>query len=1394
MTMKGLSAGTMFRKTNCLSERKDAQMAFSMIAVIILLISGIAVTAISSNSLQSSSKENGTTKSDQMDKFSSQVEEDLSDTAYLVGTNVLNATYMSDPDSLQSNFQAGLASTIGSEYPMASGSCTARIDSYSIVIARTSSAGSDSADPLTAQTSNMISFFKVCGTAVLNVSCASGQTIENISIARTIYYPLPLLEGAWEDYCSLIKDDGSMLWKMVRYEVASLVQFRLYQDTYSLDSAWSSGALTEVDVQNAVVLSTMIIQRSVFTTYDHGLLDDLVFPSGSTSGIKYLQEAIESEGVVDPADIFLRMYGMGSINIGCLVAQSLYASADLIALRLLEYLRVADIINNIEEALQSGVFALNDLVSQVLGKDIESENARNWVKDKFDQIGVEENEYRYIWQDTSDWYVEIPDFHVEFINGTGGAEDVLLGGNEWLDISRFDILDSDLWKELRQDYQLATNDLIEAIRGMVKTIAAEISSKGSFGTTVLELNPFDGITAFDEMTVEVSEALGSNAGYFSESSSAWSMNESPDPMGSSIFDAIEEGRNEFYRYDKVMNEAYDEMSCELYLEAVTSYPDLRYGAYEQNIESIKNALMSESLGVSAQLNGLFEKDSSASLSLLSRGLRSPSDGSTSFWGELVSVLISEQILDSKTVESWIGDNVIEMLDDMKASNDIKGGPIEVSLCDHDSLFVTNSNGQKTGITIHLKTDLIQDLRVDIIDPVENEGGRINPNYHITDISDCSLSPFISCWNYIVNGDMTMDLAIWRDGDPSNVLQSFHDFMFLTTNTEIAVSSGWPIGLVNYEATNTLDQDALAIISGVWEGLKDSFMTIGGSVSDVYDLLMSFDSKSAEAMSVAIEKAGDLLEGSIETIQDFLRGMVLEGVCDAISTLTAGKNIPLVESSVLGSHVTIELNEKDPTVCGAKSIAKATLGYTMGKFKVSISCRIFKDSSKDYQFLMNASIRSSNMKIAMIIDPFMSSYSHIVEIKGSLGDEYIDICMPEVVRYKQVSFSLADLPGIGSVLSNIPLPIPGVKGQVNAGINIKLATDSTSGPVINEFELNPKGKDNGGEWVELFNPTNDVISLSGWTIETLHGKKTMDELGEVLMLPHSRFVYEFEGQALDNGNTGNLPDGESLVLRDATGKRVDSAPFVPDTKNDARTWQRAHDGSETWEFRTETKGAANSKTVSRLVSQDSISVSLQSIMTQTFELLEASGSSLSSLGQAMKVSMLNALTALMEDFAGAIIEIGLFVEISLVEESGTAGTNIRYSISADGSIIEESWSWLCSTIMDMIGKPLSALQVVGDYGLPKIICENAWFGASSGLNAKISPGFLGVKQSITCKVIFDLKMNIAATGMLIGEDVGKGKMTFGICLGDVISDSVPLMGLKAGQCMDIWLIKGTVIAG
>jgi hypothetical protein len=126
-------------------------------------------------------------------------------------------------------------------------------------------------------------------------------------------------------------------------------------------------------------------------------------------------------------------------------------------------------------------------------------------------------------------------------------------------------------------------------------------------------------------------------------------------------------------------------------------------------------------------------------------------------------------------------------------------------------------------------------------------------------------------------------------------------------------------------------------------------------------------------------------------------------------------------------------------------------------------------------------------------------------------------------------------------------------------------------VINEFEQNPPGNDNYGsvyEWVELYNRGGSPVDISGWTLMATGGSPVTKTISQGTVLqPGQRKVIQSGSQWLDNSD-------EKVVLKDDQGTIIDQTPTKSDGENDARSWQRSSDGSNSWVFKTSTKNAPN----------------------------------------------------------------------------------------------------------------------------------------------------------------------------------------------------------------------------
>ncbi len=139
--------------------------------------------------------------------------------------------------------------------------------------------------------------------------------------------------------------------------------------------------------------------------------------------------------------------------------------------------------------------------------------------------------------------------------------------------------------------------------------------------------------------------------------------------------------------------------------------------------------------------------------------------------------------------------------------------------------------------------------------------------------------------------------------------------------------------------------------------------------------------------------------------------------------------------------------------------------------------------------------------------------------------------------------------------------------------------STDHIVINEVEINPPGDDSqsASEWVEVYNPTDSDVDLSGWSIASTTGlKKTMMIPTEVVIKSDQLLRFSYEPSWFTDAN-------ELVELRDKNNIVIDKTPLILDKQNDFTSWQRLYDGydfdsSDDWKFVTSTSGYSNGKLV------------------------------------------------------------------------------------------------------------------------------------------------------------------------------------------------------------------------
>lgn len=1361
-------------------------MAFSMVAVIILLVAGASVAVYGSSAVWSERSANDLAS---REKACQEAFATVRETAYMVAWGQLNSTGM-DMDTARLSFLLAMNETVRSISPYRSGASLVTLDASKLDIGILTMPETDRTG-----SAEYPAFFCITGEMMVNVSDASGQLEQVQSIKDKVYLPVPLLSYLSNQLREATDSGASSLWNCVRYELSVLVQLRSLQDpAIAHDQSKTKMLLTDADVKNAVVLATILQQRAALRTYDSALLDRFINVPGYSIDPSTIRPYLEQAGIIDPADLFLILYGMNEFPVHDALAQALYASADMLALRYLDYLQVIDLVDFLEETVQTGVLIASDVISWVLGRDLISSQALDWVQGKMTDAGHAYDSYRYLWSGPVDWVIEMQPSEVYLYNSTGGRILLRAGGNYSVDVPEADIFASSFWKNTYVDYTKGTDEASDALIAYFKDLAQTIADRSGRIFVELTLDPFDGISPLDDLNGKIRLALEGNRGWFANAQGMVEVRPRPDPLGEAMAQALTMNEASLYGKETVLRQAFCSVTERMYIQMVEGSPELRDAPHEENLRVLRDAAQDPNWGLWPLLTSHYAEDTATLTQELISSFLQPEDAN--FIYKFLVQTSSGLVINTPCLESWVEGQLTDMMGDVLTSEKVLGLRTNVTLPTYGGLHLAEGIGPGMDVQISISTILSLDS-ISVIDPVSNPGSV--PSLHITDLCNASHTPFQTSWDVLISGSASYKITVQSD---SGMFPKMSRTVISPLETKFRLCSvtGWPMAGVDYRPDHTISGDALAVLKKIWSWLSDTMGQIGKGAFEILTWVIKANSMGANVLASAFEQFFDTSNTLIEMLRVVCEWLVIDGAGQLIELFTGGAPVKLLDGDYLGARICLELNQGDLALANAKNIVKMTFGFSIGSTKFSFSGRMIKVNG-DYQFLANGTITNPDTRLNLVVDPFMTAFSHLIEVTGYTGGMNVQLSIPDVARFTTYSFSAADIPGLNTVLKNIPSPVPGTKFNINFGLQLKFATDAPATPVINEFESNPTGTDSGREWVEIFNPSGQVVTLSGWTLQTTHGKVRVDELGDVLLLPYSRVIYTLPGQVLDNGDMKTFPWADGIALIDPEGKRIDVAPTVMDKKNDGRTWQRADDASERWVFKTSTKGQPNSHIIYGPIDEIDLAGEMLHFFNDVLYSLESSGWSIDTLAYAVQSAMWSLMERLYDALFHSLVEAGVFLDAALKPvATDIASVGVTLSLKVDSEFIKQCWDWACRTIAKMILDPFSYKGTL-ILTLPlREMMEHSYLGVQfyvklSNPESALSSfqAFVSNNIETSLKFFASIKMNLAATGVFLGDGIGKVSYQMGVgCT--VTSMSIKgtagnLMGVKQTE---IWLFKLTLV--
>ena len=1373
-----------------MSRDRRAQMPFSLIAIVLIIVSTLSAALIAD--LRDGSQEVSLTREEieRMDELSSNAQEQVQEMAWQSLLAACTGDSLNE-SAISSRFQRELGGRIISSYPISRSGMgvEANVSGVKLSFLRLPLDQDLAGEMFTDK--YVPAYIGLAGSIVIRVSSSNGNLSRDYLVEDQGKVPWPLLNDRMKGFERSVSDGLGDLSSMVNYLLESLAAYRSVQGWGSsiLGEQGLTETITNRDLMNAIDLGLIVLQMKHFrqATPCYGMSTDALDGEGCW---QFVEENLKGGGTVDPADIFLGIYGYDQLDWRKVFSQALNSAIERLSLRWMECVGLIKLFEIAEKAGEAVFYFANDLIDQTFDVDLAEEHFKDWLEETFDKAGIPDALYRYLGAGVPDGSINVDEIVIQLVGADGEVTPISVGGMVTLDIPRTDILAWEGWGEFHEQYKKGTLEILNAIRKEIAAVAEQLSRSMFLPPGELLLDPHDGVTFLDELKISLNIALGQQDTWMRAAmSAAESTVMTADPLAEATKAEFLENRDAILLRQQALGSMVSSTAEQLLSSALSNGEgaDVTWG---ENLKLVEGLIVGDaSWGAYESIEWTFDEHAQFLEEYFMTGLsQGSSSGTVSSWMADVIARTGDPYAGISVV---LSEDVSQMLAEMSHGLRMRGNQMEIVLpaSPYFSLLAPDGRSHQESLRVEITYpdggSVGSWFSSSILSPRDHHGSPgSGVQIHDTDVLDPKAASYQSVWKVTFSGKIAVSLA--PGGEIGQVLPArVEKQLGFDSELTVAVLTGHALMGVSYVNVNTFGQQLSEIIDSLLRPLQEGLGTLTSYLRSVYRLLRGAITDLVEMGRDVLDTLSAMLGSMVEELQDFIRSamsIVESKVAKLLLGILGERSVTL---SFLGVDMTVKLKPKDLDYREVGVPASISLAFKTDDCRIDVTTRLIKGQG-NLSLLTNASLRGEDWAVSVVVDPFMDVFRHMVEVRGLVDGACVELVMPEIVSYRKVSFALSDVPGVGALLSNIPIPIPGLKGVVNAGVYIKVLEGRTDQVVINEYELNPAGEDAGREWVELYNPTTEAVDLTGWTIETQHGIQGLGTLGGVMM-PRTRMVYQFPGQALDNIGEG-FPFEESMVLRDERGRRVDSAPFSTDCWNDERTWQRAKDAADRWEFKSGSRGSSNGRDLFSILDLDTVEQVYFAAVTESLYQLSSGELSMEALAMTIETALLRMLERLTSNILDKEVVAGLFVEVAVAEASSTVKSGMQMEVIWRCGTLRDALHDLASSARPLtlsLGNPFQAyldglpsangiwlaMSAFGAVGVPKMIC---------------APGY-----STEVRYQASVSVDLGVLAKVFGLRTSGWSMEAGVEITDVPATAVPMFKAPYGTTLDIWLCKVTV---
>ncbi len=1348
------------KKRNSMSDlrvSKKGNMPFAIIAVI-LLISGSTYAVIASQTEESSENAKDITK--ELDNIDTVIER----TEYFVekglGEIIFSLSTASSEGTIEQRtekYHERANDWMDFQFPIVDSGVTVSLESFYT--------------DLTAESLELFeqeftggyspSYLVGKGSFTAKYNCDSGSTITTTDFETDASCALPLIAEQGSLFKNAIDGPGSVISQMMNYQLTCLAQYRVMNGYGAVDEYGDMGTyniLTNADISLAYSNTLKIL----------GLLYFHISPDGNYPDYKSM----------DLADYYLSSYDdKVRIDLSLIYSQALISIADDVALQWIDYLygnKLIDGLDNTKDILDGAWDSLKGFFS---GKNEFS--AAPYIEAALSKNGFDVDEYRYLLSDRS---------FVVSINGEGLSKII---GREITDMDmelkypNVDLMSWDGIKNFKQHYRENNNDIREWLTGIINSAAIEVGHKNCFGTLEINIDPKDETAFIDSVSGTIKTALEQgNDGFITIMNSMMNDKHVNDPFYSSIFKVIEKDLYQIYHVSDFKDIIRESIEIKLKDQIKIEYGTiLNDGDLSRFLDDMMSSTSMQSIvsSYSKKVNSLIEGFDS---------MNHVDENDDNLFEEICKEIIGKGLGFMDRMVN-VQNRILSLCDEVSENIKVNSYFGITELPGMDNFVMIDKNGNISSEKMSMIMN--NHPEIDVHGPEYNTDECIHYVGFLQD-SGASYSTVFTVsvkdrFDYVVSSKNSLDESMGIDNS------EVRDSSSIELSLKISVISSWALKGVEYSSSNTILSDAWTSLVDLISPLLEPLKKILSIIMDALDALNSALIKIGKFIADLVQRIYNAIMEPLEQLKSLIENKVQdwfseksEKTIQALEWIVgANASKQTVGFSYMGFTLTITLNLAS-LIKNTKTLFKIEMGTTVSDLDVTGSITVKQKgegTSKELIVTGAASITGDDWEVNADIDPTMKTTKYMICLSGNVEGTEFDIVLPDVVSYNEVDFSLQDIPGIGAVLSNIP--IGASKVSIDLGINLKYNAPFKNGLVVNEFESNPEGSDSNNEWIELYNASSETIDISGYSLRAGANKAKVQSLSITEIKPGARAIVELKGSFLNNSSSSNLKGGDYVLLLDEAGNTVDKTPTKKDTANDDCTWQRVADASTEWIFE---KGTPDGKNCGGMLTGTMVRTQLYNIMK------DSATSTLSDMGTLLdgedlteffQKAMQNSITSSIEMLSECLVEASIYISIDVTDMASAGCVGFEASLSIDSDFMEDGLKCLVGEVEDLL------FNIGNPYGLdPKeVIYDNTYLGIKVYTGMK-APKFLGDSEKYpNVMLCVDIKANISSLDRLLGGNTGSWKVIAGVKIIDCPCVLIP-SSLNADKDLhnDLWLLKAT----